>query len=269
VDSDNPVNSGKAGDALVSPKFGLVLGPWSNIEYFANTGHGFHSNDARGATISVDPVTGAPASRVTPLVRAIGSELGVRAAPLKGFQTSLALWRLDLASELVFAGDAGTTEASRPSRRQGVEWANYYRPFGTVTFDFDLTLSRARFRDDAPAGNYIPGSTDRTLSGGVTFGGKEGWSGGLRLRYFGPRALIEDNSQRSGSSTLVNAGLGYAINRQAKIGVEVLNLFNRKVDDITYFYASRLQGDPAAGVEDKHFHPAEPRSLRVLAVLQF
>ncbi len=269
VNSDNPVNSGKASDSLLSPKLGLVFGPWSNVEYYANYGHGFHSNDARGATITVDPTTGAPAGRVTPLVRAIGSELGVRAAPFKGFQTSVALWRLDLASELVFAGDAGTTEASRPSRRQGVEWANYYRPFGTVTFDFDLTLSKARFKGDDPAGNFIPGSADRTLSGGVTFGEKEGWSGGVRLRYFGPRTLVEDNSQKSGSSTLVNARLGYAMNKQFKLGLEVLNIFNRKADDITYFYASRLQGEPAAGVEDKHFHPAEPRSLRLSAVLNF
>jgi outer membrane receptor protein involved in Fe transport len=269
VSSDNPANSGRTRDSLLSPKFGLVLGPWSNVEAFANAGHGFHSNDARGATITVDPSTGAPAERVKPLVRAIGSELGMRAAPVGGFQTSLALWRLDLASELLFVGDAGTTEASRPSRRQGIEWANYYRPFGTVTFDFDLTLSRARFRNDDPAGNFIPGSAERTFSGGVGFGGKEGWSGGLRLRYFGPRPLIEDGSQKSGSSTLVNGRLGYAINKQVKLGAEVLNLFNRKVDDISYFYASRLQGEPAAGVEDKHFHPAEPRSLRLSAVFNF
>jgi outer membrane receptor protein involved in Fe transport len=138
-----------------------------------------------------------------------------------------------------------------------------------VTFDFDLTLSKARFRNDDAAGNFIPGSTDRTLSGGVNFGDKEGWSGGLRLRYFGPRPLIENDSQKSASSTLVNARLGYAINKQFKLGAEVLNLFNRKVDDITYFYASRLQGESAAGLEDKHFHPAEPRSLRLSAILNF
>jgi len=269
VDSDNAANSGKARDSIVSPKFGLVLGPWSNVEYFVNFGHGFHSNDARGATITIDPASGTPADRVSPLVRAKGGELGLRAAPFKGAQTSLSFWRLDLDSELIFVGDAGTTEASRPSRRQGIEWANYYRPFGTVTLDFDLTLSRARFKDGDPAGSHIPGSTSRTFSGGISFGGKEGWSGGLRLRYFGPRPLIEDDSQRSESSKLVNARLGYAINKQVKLDVEVLNLFNRKVDDITYFYASRLQGEPAAGVGDRHFHPAEPRSLRLSAVLPF
>jgi len=271
VESDNPANSGSAGAAMLSPKLGLVLGPWSEVEYFVNYGHGFHSNDARGATITVDPASGLAADRVRPMVRAKGSETGLRAAPFPGFQTSLALWRLDLDSELIFVGDAGTTEASRPSRRQGIEWASYYKPHPLVTADFDLTLSSSRFTDADPAaaGSRIPGAAAKTMSGGVTYGGKEGWNAGLRLRYFGPRPLVEDNSQRSGSSTLVNARVGYAVNRQFKVGAEILNLFNRRVDDITYFYASRLQGEPAAGIDDKHFHPAEPRALRVSAVLHF
>ena len=267
VHSDNPLNSGKASASQVSPKAGVVLGPWSNVEYFVNYGYGFHSNDARGATITVDPATGAPAERVSPLVRAKGGELGLRAAPFRGVQTSVALWRLDIDSELLFVGDAGTTEPSRPSRREGIEWASYVKPSRSVTVDFDVTLSRSRFKDEDPAGNYIPGATGRTGSGGLTY--SEGpWSGGLRLRYFGPRPLIEDNSQRSGSSTLVNAKVGYAVTKQIKFGIDVLNLFNRKVDDVTYFYTSRLQGEPAAGIADKHFHPAEPRTLRLSLILQ-
>ena len=42
----------------------------------------------------------------------------------------------------------------------------------------------------------------------------------------------------------------------------------RAADDIMYFYASRLPGEPASGVEDKHFHPAEPRTLRLSLVLR-
>ncbi len=267
VDSDNSLNSGKTSASLVSPKFGLVLGPWSDVEYFVNYGYGFHSNDARGTTIGVDPATGAPAQRVSPLVRAKGGEVGFRAAPFKGTQTSVALWRLDIDSELLFVGDAGTTEPSRPSRREGIEWASYFKPTRNITADYDLTLSKSRFKDEDPAGDYIPGSSSRTMSGGLAYA--EGpWSGGLRLRYFGPRPLIEDNSERSGSSTLVNAKVGYAVTKQVRFGFEVLNLFDRKVDDITYFYTSRLQGEPAGGVADKHFHPAEPRSLRLSLILQ-
>jgi hypothetical protein len=267
VDSDNPANSGSTSASLASPKFGLVLGPWRDVEYFVNYGWGFHSNDARGATISVDPSSGAPVERVTPLVRAKGGEVGFRAAPLKGYQTSVSLWRLDIDSELLFIGDAGTTEPSRPSQRQGIEWANYVKPVASVTADFDVTLSKARFKGDDPAGNHIPGSAARTASGGLTYA--EGpWGAGLRLRYFGPRPLIEDNSVRSGSSTLINAKVVYALTKQSKIRLEVLNLFDRKVDDIAYFYTSRLQGEPAEGVADRHFHPAEPRALRVSLMLQ-
>ncbi len=261
VDSDTPVNSGSGSDRVLSPKLGLVLGPWSNVEYFANYGYGFHSNDVRGATITVDPASGAAAERVTPLVRSKGGELGLRAAPFKGVSTSLALWRLDVDSELLFVGDAGTTEPSRPSRREGVEWGTYVKASRSVTADFDVTWSKARFRDDDPVGHHIPGSTSRTLSGGLTYSSGP-WSGGLRLRYFGPRPLVEDDSVRSASSMLVNARLGYAVSRRLRLGVEVLNLFDREVDDIAYFYESQLRGEPGP-VSDRHFHPAEPRTVRV------
>lgn len=267
VQSDNALNSGSGAASLVSPKISLVFGPWNDVEYFVNAGRGFHSNDVRGATISVDPASGAPAQRVSPLVRARGAEVGLRAAPFKGLQTSLALWRLDIDSELLFAGDAGTTEPSRPSRREGIEWGNYFKLSPAVTADFDLNLSRARFTDADPAGNHIPGAAARTASAGLTYASGR-WTGGLRLRYFGPRPLIEDDSQRSGASLLVNAKAGYSITKQMRLGLEVLNLFDRQVDDITYFYESRLRSE-AAGVFDKHFHPAEPRTVRVSLLLQF
>ncbi|WP_334190845.1 TonB-dependent receptor domain-containing protein, partial [Noviherbaspirillum sp.] len=234
-----------------------------------------HSNDARGVTQTVDPVTGTPfdadgnpVTRATPLAKATGKEVGLRLNELlPGLQTSLSLWRLDLASELVFVGDAGTTEAGRPSRRTGIEIANYYTPVPGWIIDADLAWSRARFRDADPAGNHIPGAIQRTASIGMT--GEQGkWSGGLRLRYFGGRPLIEDNSVRSGSSTLVNARLGYAVSKDVKVVAEVLNLFNRRVSDVDYFYESRLAGE-ADAVSDIHTHPAEPRTLRVGLVMKF
>jgi len=252
VAASDPVNSGSTSAGLVSPKLGLVLGPWSRVEYFVNYGRGFHSNDAR--------------TLATPLVRAQGGELGVRATPLPGWKTSVALWRLDLDSELVFAGDAGTTEASHASRRQGIEWSNIVQASSNLVADAELTLARARFKNAGVSGQYIPGSLSTTLAGGVAY--KAGpLTGALRVRYFGPRALTEDNSQRSSASMLVNAQLAYAVAQRLKFHVDVLNLFNRRADDITYFYASRLPGEPVEGVADKHFHPAEPRTLRLSLVV--
>ena len=69
-----------------------------------------------------------PSIRATPLVRAKGAELGVRTEIIPNLQSSLAFWYLTLGSELVFVGDEGTTEPSRPSKRIGVEWSNHYTP---------------------------------------------------------------------------------------------------------------------------------------------
>lgn len=254
-------NSGKASDTIVNPKLSLIAGPFGSTEFFANIGGGFHSNDARGATIRVDPGSGEPAQPVDPLVRAKGAEIGVHTHVTPAWQTALTAWGLDIASELLFVGDAGSTEASRPSRRTGVEWANYWRPAPGLIVDLDLAWSKARFRDDDPAGNYIPGAIERTASAGVSYSDGP-WSGGLRLRYFGARPLIEDNSVRSKGSSLANLRAGYRISRQVQVSLEVLNLFDREVSDIDYYYESRLRSEPAP-VADIHTHPAEPRTFRV------
>ena len=263
VDSDLAANSGSASDHRVSPKLSAILGPWAKTELFVNYGQGFHSNDARGTTTTVDPKSGEPVERVTPLVRTRGGELGARTEWLPQVQSSIALWRLDIDSELLFVGDAGTTEASRPSRRQGVEWNTRWRPRPWLLFDLDVAWSKARFTDDDRAGSRIPGAIESAVSAGATIRDLGPWSASVFLRYFGPRPLVEDNSVRSTSSTIVNAQFGYRIDRQAKLALEVYNLLGREVDDIAYYYTSRLAGEPAEGIADIHFHPAEERSFRV------
>jgi outer membrane receptor protein involved in Fe transport len=91
----------------------------------------------------------------------------------------------------------------------------------------------------------------------------------MLMRYFGPRPLIEDNSVQSGSSLIWSARTSYKVDTRTQINLDILNLFDRKANDIEYFYASRLPGEPAAGVNDIHFHPAEPRTFRVSLVTRF
>ena len=95
------------------------------------------------------------------------------------------------------------------------------------------------------------------------------WFGQFQLRYFGPRPLIEDNSVRSKSTTLAYLRIGYRISPNLRLALDVFNLFDRKASDIDYFYASRLQGEPAAGVDDVHFHPVEPRRFRLALTANF
>ncbi|MBI4485933.1 MAG: TonB-dependent receptor [Acidobacteria bacterium] len=263
VMSNHALNSGDGSDGLVSPKFGAAFGAWEGTEVYANTGMGFHSNDARGAAIRVDPVSGEPVDRVTPLVRARGAEVGVRTVRIKGLQSTVALWYLGIDSELLFVGDAGTTEAGRPSRRVGLEWTNYARLTPWLTLDGDLAISRARFRDDDPAGKHIPGALDRVMSAGWTVEPQKPLFGSLRVRHFGPRSLIEDASVTSSSTTLWNGEVGYRVSSKARLVVELFNIFDAEVSDIDYFYTSRLPGEPAQGVDDVHTHPALPRSARL------
>ncbi len=263
VKSDNQANSGKAHDSINNPKLSLIFGPWAKTEYYVNLGGGFHSNDARGSTITVDPKTGDPADKVPPLVRSKGYEVGARTSLIPGLQTSLSVYRLDFDSELTFAGDAGTTQAGRPSTRTGFEFANYYKLQDWLTVDADIAFARARFRDADPTGQRIPGSVEGVASLALAVDNVGPYFGALQFRYFGPRPLIEDNTVRSKSTATFNGRIGYKFNKDVRIELEGFNLTNRKASAIDYYYTSRLPGEPAAGVNDVHFHPIESRSFRV------
>jgi len=265
VASDNPLNSGEESKAIVSPKLALVLGPWARTELYLNCGDGFHSNDARGTTIRVEPATGELVQRVSPLVRARSFDVGFRTSALANLQFAVTAFNLDLDSELVFSGDAGNTEASRPSRRRGIEVQTFWRPRPWLQVDADYARSSSRFTDFDPVGDHIPGSIEEALSAGVTVPELHDFDGSLRLRYFGPRPLIEDGSVSSRSSSLVYLGIGYHVTSRLRLGIDVFNLLDALVSDIEYFYPSRLPGEPADGVSDVHFHPAEPRSVRFVA----
>lgn len=270
VASDTPANSGRARDGIVNPKLGLTLGPWFDTEFYVNYGGGFHSNDVRGVTATVDPASPLfNIGRAPFLVPSTGYEVGLRNRSIAGLETSLALFRLDFASENLFQGDTGTTEPSRPTRRFGVEWTNRYALTPFLSLEGDLTITNARFSDSDPVGTRVPEAPTTIASAGITFGAPLGWFGSLRFRYFGPRPLIEDNSIRSRPTALFNGRVGYAFENGVSVSLDVLNLTNSKSDQITYAYVSRLPGEPAEGLTDRVFHPAEPTAVRLTIAGRF
>ncbi len=271
VTSNLALNSGKSESTATSPKLSLIFGPWAKTEYYLNIGSGFHSNDARGTTISVDPKNPAVASRKEqPIVKSNGFEIGTRTEFIAGLQSSLAIYQLDFATELLFAGDAGATaDTGRASRRVGFEFSNYYKPTDWMTIDADIAYARARYRDSNPVGNRIPGSIEGVASIAMSIDNLGPYYGGLQLRYFGPRPLLEDNSVRSKSTATLNGRIGYKINAKVTVNLEGYNLTNRKDSAIDYYYTSRLPGEPAAGIEGTHFHPIESRSFRINLIANF
>jgi outer membrane receptor protein involved in Fe transport len=269
VNSDLDANSGSASDSIASPKLSFVFGPWADTEFFINAGQGFHENDARGTTITVDPGDGVTAAdRVNPMVRATGAEIGMRTAVLPYTQLALTAWMLDLDSELLYAGDAGATEANRASDRHGVELGVFVTPREWLTLDADLAWSHARFSEPDPAGNFIPGAVESVASMGVAIQHPSGWFGGARFRHFGAAPLVEDDSVRSDPTTVVNLEVGYRLNKRFAVSLAAYNLFDSRDNDITYFYESQLPGE-GAPVGDRHFHPVEPRTLRLTIETRF
>jgi hypothetical protein len=180
-------------------------------------------------------------------------------------QTMLSLYRLDFDSELTFVGDAGTTQAGRPSHRYGIEFSNYYKPLKWLSVDLDAAFAHARSRGYDPAGSHLPGAVEGVGQFALTVDRNGPWSGSLRLRYFGPRPLVEDNSVRSRASLTLNGRVGYRLGKDMRVELEGFNLANRHDSAVDYYYESRLRNEPAPRA-DVHFHPIEPRSLRITLV---
>jgi len=271
-----PANSGTADTFLPSPKLSLIFGPWDKTEFYAQGGFGFHSNDGRGATQTIEPVSadnpypGTPVSKIPALIQTKGAEIGLRTAVVPHLQSTVSLWYLYSASELEQDGDTGSTVASaQPSNRYGVELANYYSLTKNLAIDFDAADSIARFTsidaDDAapgnPGGNHVPEAVGLVISSGITLHDWNGFSASLRLRYFGPRDLTSDGIYKSSETILLNAEAGYQINKTWRISAEFLNLLDRRDHDIDYAYVSRVT-PTAAETFQSVFHPVEPFQVR-------
>jgi hypothetical protein len=250
---------------LLSPKVGIVLGPWRRTEVYANLGRGFHSDHALGIVIN----------GATPLVRTVGGEVGVRTSIADRVQSSVSLWGIDSDSELIYVPDSGVTEPSRPGRRYGVEWLNYWRPWPWLALDADVAISRARFRTDPDGiGTYIPDAIAGVYTAGMTIRNVGPWSGSLRGRYLGSRALVEDNRVRSTPSFTLSGEVCRTVGSRWTVTVEGFNLLGRVYDDITYYFATRLR-NPQTGqlesgaIDDFVAHPADPRSARLRVSVRF
>jgi TonB dependent receptor/TonB-dependent Receptor Plug Domain len=269
-------NTGTASKFLPSPKLNLIFGPWSNTEFYAQGGFSFHSNDGRGATQTVEPVSAdnpypeTPVSKIPSLIPTKGGEIGVRTTAVSHLQTTASLWYLRSASELQQDGDTGgTTASAQPSNRYGLELANYYTPAQHLAFDFDLANSKALFKTidgndaapNSPGGKRVPEAVGLVISSGITLHDYEGFSSSLRLRYFGPRDLTSDGIYHSNATALLNGEVGYQIHEKWRLSAEFLNLLDRRDSDIDYAYTSRISptGPPAF---TRVYHPVEPFQVR-------
>jgi outer membrane receptor for ferrienterochelin and colicin len=177
---------------------------------------------------------------------------------LKGPYFPATYWVLDLASELVFVGDDGTTEARGRSRRQGIEVGTKVKLLDWLAFTGDFTYtSKAEFVDTRLPIPLAPIWTARAdLTARLPFG----LSSSLEMRHVGDRIADDFGHQTARGDTLFNSTTRYRYkNFEAFFTVE--NLTSTEWREAQFFFTSRLRGEPAAGVDDIHFTPGTPRSF--------
>ena len=277
--------SGSKGASQLSPKASAVVTPVSEkdveLDFYGNYGQGFHSNDARGVVRS--------AFAVTPLTRAVGYEAGARTRLWSKWDVAAAVWRLDLASETVFVGDEGTTEASDRTRRYGVELETRYQITDWLSADLDLTATKASFVVHRGNGDAIALAPRYTWAGGLSARHPTGFRGGFRFYGLGDRPATADEFLTAEGFTLFDFHVGYTA-RRWDVGVDIENLFNAKYRSAQFATTSRVRNEPAtgappppgtcsngsrvaldgnnfAGCEDVNFTPGYPFTMRVMATL--
>ncbi|HVE86662.1 MAG TPA: TonB-dependent receptor [Myxococcales bacterium] len=249
-----------ASAALVSPKASAVVSAARWLDLYANFGRGFHSNDARGVSRSLDPVS--------PLAPATGYELGAR-AQAGDLDVAASAWGLDLDSESVWLGDEGTTEARPASRRLGVELEARYHLGRSVRADVDVTYTRARFLQPTgePAGTFIPLAPALTWAGGVQLHHPAGAFGTVRVEGISDRPANEAGSILAQGFTLVDLEAGWET-RHFRLAVDVRNLLNAAWRQAQFASQSRLPWE-SSPVEDLHFTPGYPRTVMASAAAFF
>lgn len=286
--------SGVDGAHQLSPKASLIFSPLdlprAQLDVYANYGHGFHSNDVRGAFAQ-------PA--VTSLSRAKGEELGARTRLFQRWDLAVALWQLNLASETVWNGDEGTTGVSAPTTRQGVELETRYEVTPWLAADLQLSFTRSRFTTDMENGGGLALAPRQTWAGGLSARHALGPGvarAGLRFYGIGDRPATDDGALTAPGFTQFDMHLGYR-HRWFDVALDVENLLNGDFRAAQFATTSRLPNEPAVGAtlpagftcganarlapapggspaagrfygcEDINYTPAYPLTVRLLATL--
>ncbi|MDQ2793402.1 MAG: TonB-dependent receptor [Bacteroidota bacterium] len=240
---------GRVSHALVSPKLNLYYQLSQNVQLFARSGFGFHSNDARAVVRDAN---------ASVLPRALGYEVGSTFKPVPSIVVNAALWALHLQDELVYVGDDGQTESTGPTQRYGLDLAARYQLTQRLFLDLDVNYNHGR-QLDAPAGaNYIPLAPTFTSIGGITYKQPNGFSASLRYRGIDSRPANDDGSITARGYFLLDAVASYT-RRRFQVGATAENLLNVQWNQAQFATETRLRTEPlGTSVDELHFTPGTP-----------
>jgi hypothetical protein len=261
------------------------------MDIYINGGTGFHSNDARDVIIAsrinqiietgmsdglsnaeidqklsdrfMDPMH----SDIKTLPRASGAEIGGRLALGSRILASIAAWYLHMEEELVYVGDAGTTEISGETQRLGIDLEVRFQLAEWIWGDLDLNLADPRIIGEASGSNYVPLAPRLTSQGGINLLHPKGFEGALRYRYLADRPANEDNSVVATGHLLANLVLGYRFEKFRVFG-QAENLLNIDWNEAQFDTLSRLPGE-SAPVSELHYTPGNPFNVQLGVAFEF
>lgn len=243
---------------FLGPKLNVIYAPSSRSQFFAKTGYGFHSNDARVVTAN---------SGEDVLPGALGADLGGIFKPLDRLVVNAALWSLFLEQEFVYVGDEAIVEPSGRTRRLGFDFGLRYQLTNWLFMNGDINYAHAR-SIDAPAGeDYIPLAPDLTSSGGITVRDLNNFSGSINYRYIKDRPANEDNSVIAEGYFVTDLNINYQLGGWT-LGIIVENLFDTDWNETQFLTESRLFNE-AQSVEEIHFTPGSPFFIRAKLSVAF
>lgn len=234
-------------DVMLSPKLNIIYTVDADLQFFAKTGIGFHSNDSRVVLARNGKET---------LPGAYGVDVGTNWKPTPKLWVNTALWYLFLQQEFVYVGDEGIVEPSGKTKRLGID-VSVRGQLSKVLFystDFNYTIARSI---ESPKGeNLIPLAPELTMTGGLSAQFDNGLSGGINYRFIKDRPATEDNSIVAEGYFITDLNLNYQF-KKITFGLEVQNLFNQEWNEAQFATESRLF-DELEAVEELHFTPGAP-----------
>ena len=244
--------SGKNLQAKVSPKLNLYYNLNPRVQFFAKSGYGFHSNDAR--VVVANPT-------VNTLPTALGYEIGTTFKPIKNMIVNAVLWGIHLKNELVFNADVAQTTINGASQRLGADLSIRYQLTNFLFFDLDVNYSHGRYTQLPNGQNYIPLAPSLTSVAGITIKAAKGLTGSFRYRFIDNRPANNDNSVVAKGYFLLDAVVRYRI-KNYQIGLTVENILNVNWNEAQFDTQTRLRGESPAGIDQLCFTPGAPRLIR-------
>ncbi len=242
------INKNDAENSLIlSPKLNIIYTANANLQLFAKSGVGFHSNDSRVVLARNGKET---------LPGAFGVDIGSNWKPTSKLWVNTALWYLFLQQEFVYVGDEGIVEPSGKTRRLGIDVSVRGQLSKALFYNTDFNYTIARSIESPKGENLIPLAPELTMSGGLSMQFENGLIGGINYRFIKDRPATESNSIVAEGYFITDLNLNYQF-KKITFGLEVQNLFNNVWNEAQFATESRLF-DELEAVEELHFTPGAP-----------